>query len=74
MNTGLRGNRRIVFDELQRLIAENAKISYAVIADRANCDPSTVRRALYDLQEWGLVSTRYRRRGCRLEYSVCSQN
>ena len=74
MNLGLKGNRRVVYDELRRLLANNQPVSQDILADHANCHPRTVARSLRDLQAWGLVEVRRRRRGCRAEYVLCSLN
>jgi len=74
MPTGLKSNRRVIYEELCHLLASGVPVSQDMLAARANCDPRTVRRCLADLQAWGLVTVRKDRPGCRSEYQVCWQN
>jgi len=71
MNNGLKSNRRVIYEELCHLISMGIPISQDVLAERANCDPRTVRRALADLEGWGMVKVLRGRPGCRAEYQVC---
>lgn len=74
MNNGLKSNRRIIFEELCYLITTGVPISQDVLATRANCDPRTVRRAIADLEAWGMVKVLRGRPGNRAEYQICWQN
>lgn len=67
---GLKGSQRIVFEELRRLLDDNAKVSQAILADRTNYHPVTVARALSKLQEYGIVTVKQTRPGCRSEYCI----
>jgi len=72
--TFLKGNRRVVYEQLRHLLEEDLPVSHNIIADRANCDPRTVSRSLRDLQAWGLVRRRRRSNGHRAEYELCLPN
>ena len=72
MNNGLKGNRRIVYEELCTLVELGKPVSVYTLADRANCAPRTVHRVIDDLESWGLIKVYYRNN--RKEYQICWQN
>lgn len=67
---GLKGSQRIIFEELRRLLAADKPVSQSILADRTNYHPVTVARALSKLQEYGIVTVKRTRPGCRSEYCI----
>ena len=64
------GSRRIVKEELQRLLDAGGKVSVSILARKTGYTEQTVRRALVQLHEWGLVRYQCKRNGCRASYEV----
>lgn len=68
MNNGLSGHRRVIYDEVKKLILMGLPVSYAILSERANCDMSTVYRSMRDLRAWGLIEAEQSQRGKRGVY------
>jgi len=64
------GSRRIVKEELQRLLDAGGKVSVSILARKTGYTEQTVRRALVQSHEWGLVRYQCKHNGCRASYEV----
>jgi DNA-binding transcriptional regulator YhcF (GntR family) len=67
---GLKGSQRIVFEELQRILAEGKRPSIMNLSMRTNYHNFTVWRALSDLRESGLIEVEQEARGAPATYSI----
>jgi hypothetical protein len=67
---GLKGSQRIVFEEVQRLLEMEEKVSVMKVSFLTNYHYVTVWRALCELREIGLLNVEQPKRGTSAEYSI----
>jgi len=66
----LKGSQRIVYEELQKMLESGEQPSISRLADRVPYCERTVRYALADLRDLGIVSMRQPGPGYPAEYQI----
>lgn len=73
MDFQLTGSRRIILEEMGRLIEKGEDVSIMTLAARTAYHFTTVQSALTDLRELGLVEMRQPCPGAPADYSICEE-
>jgi predicted transcriptional regulator len=73
MMFGLKGAKRIVFDELRQMLDAGEDVSVMNLSYRTNYHHVTVCNTLQDLRSMGLVEMEQETRGAPAEYKITEE-
>lgn len=69
----LKGARRIIFEELQRALAQGEEPSITDLADVTCYSETTVKAVIGDLVRYGVIKATRPGRGCKYSYQILKE-